>query len=125
MLRADAVSFGYGDSGFLLSDASVAIAPGSLTGLLGPNGCGKTTLLKLLCGVLRPRAGRVLLGERPLTAMTRRELARHVAVVPQETHPAFEYSVTEMVMMGRHRTSARFSSGLRGTWARASMASWC
>jgi iron complex transport system ATP-binding protein len=102
MLRADAVSFGYGDSGFLLSDASVAIAPGSLTGLLGPNGCGKTTLLKLLCGVVRPRSGRVLLGDRPLTAMTRRELARHVAVVPQETHPAFEYSVTEMVMMGRH-----------------------
>jgi iron complex transport system ATP-binding protein len=102
MLRADAVSFGYGDNGFLLSDASVAIAPGSLTGLLGPNGCGKTTLLKLLCGVLRPRSGRVLLGDRPLVAMTRRELARHIAVVPQETHPAFDYSVMDMVLMGRH-----------------------
>jgi iron complex transport system ATP-binding protein len=102
MLRADAVSFGYGDSGFLLTDVSVAITPGSLTGLLGPNGCGKTTLLKLLSGVLRPRSGRVLLGDRPLAAMTRRDLARHVAVVPQETHPAFEYSVTEMVLMGRH-----------------------
>src|SRR5258705_4973819 len=102
MLRADAVSFGYGDSGFLLSDASVAITPGSLTGLLGPNGCGKTTLLKLLCGVLRPRSGCVTLGDRPLAAMTRRDLARHIAVVPQETHPAFEYSVTEMVLMGRH-----------------------
>ena len=43
-----------------------------------------------------------MLGERPLTMLTRRELARHVAVVPQETHPAFEYSVTEMVLMGRH-----------------------
>jgi ABC-type cobalamin/Fe3+-siderophores transport system ATPase subunit len=102
MLRAESVSFGYGESGFLLSDASVAVAPGSLTGLLGPNGCGKTTLLKLLCGVLRPRSGRVVLGDRPLTTLTRRELARHVAVVPQETHPAFEYSVTEMVLMGRH-----------------------
>jgi iron complex transport system ATP-binding protein len=102
MLRADAVSFGYGDSGFLLTDVSVAITPGSLTGLLGPNGCGKTTLLKLLSGVLRPRSGRVLLGDLPLAAMTRRELARRVAVVPQETHPAFEYSVTEMVLMGRH-----------------------
>src|SRR2546421_9582818 len=102
MLRAESVSFGYGEGGFLLSDASVAIAPGSLTGLLGPNGCGKTTLLKLLCGVLRPRSGRVMLGDRPLTTLTRREMARHVAVVPQETHPAFEYSVTEMVLMGRH-----------------------
>ncbi len=102
MLRADAVSFGYGDSGFVLADVSVAITPGSLTGLLGPNGCGKTTLLKLLSGVLRPQRGRVLLGDRPLAAMPRRELARHIAVVPQETHPAFDYSVTEMVLMGRH-----------------------
>jgi iron complex transport system ATP-binding protein len=101
MLRAEHISFGY-DDGFSLQDATVAITPGSLTGLLGPNGCGKTTLLKLLCGVLRPQSGGVQLGDRPLESMTRRELARHVAVVPQETHPAFEYSVLEMVLMGRH-----------------------
>src|SRR6185295_14849285 len=101
MLRAENVSFGY-EGGFSLDDATVAVTPGSLTGLLGPNGCGKTTLLKLLCGVLRPQRGRVTLGDRPLESMTRRELARHVAVVPQETHPAFDYSVLEMVLMGRH-----------------------
>ena len=103
MLRAEGVSFAYGaDTAFSLSGATVAITPGSLTGLLGPNGCGKTTLLKLLCGVLRPQSGRVMLGERPLASMARRELARHIAVVPQETHPAFEYNVMEMVLMGRH-----------------------
>jgi iron complex transport system ATP-binding protein len=101
MLRAESVSFGY-DGGFTLSDASVDITAGSLTGLLGPNGCGKTTLLKLLSGVLRPRSGRVMLGDRVLSSMTRRELARHVASVPQETHPAFDYTVMEMVLMGRH-----------------------
>jgi iron complex transport system ATP-binding protein len=101
MLRAESVSFGY-DGGFTLADVSVAIPAGSLTGLLGPNGCGKTTLLKLLSGVLRPRTGRVMLGDRALTAMTRRQLARHIASVPQETHPAFDYSVMEMVLMGRH-----------------------
>ena len=101
MLRAESVSFGY-DGGFTLNDVSVTIPAGSLTGLLGPNGCGKTTLLKLLSGVLRPRTGRVMLGDRALTSMTRRELARHVASVPQETHPAFDYSVMEMVLMGRH-----------------------
>ena len=101
MLRADNVSFAYG-GGFALHDASVAIAPGAITGLLGPNGCGKTTLLKLLCGVLRPQHGRVLLEDRPLESMPRRDLARRVAVVPQETHPAFEYTVLEMTLMGRH-----------------------
>jgi ABC-type cobalamin/Fe3+-siderophores transport system ATPase subunit len=101
MLRADNVSFGY-EGGFSLRDATVTVAPGSLTGLLGPNGCGKTTLLKLLCGVLRPHAGQVLLGEHAIESMTRRGLARRVAVVPQETHPAFDYSVLEMVLMGRH-----------------------
>src|SRR5215475_12442139 len=101
MLRAESVSFGY-DGGFALSDASVAISAGSLTGLLGPNGCGKTTLLKLLSGVLRPQSGRVMFGDRVLSSMTRRELARHVASVPQETHPAFDYTVMEMVLMGRH-----------------------
>ena len=101
MLRAESVSFGY-SGGFTLTDATVTIAAGAVTGLLGPNGCGKTTLLKLLCGVLHPRSGRVMIGERTLASMTRRELARHVAVVPQETHPAFEYTVLEMVLMGRH-----------------------
>jgi iron complex transport system ATP-binding protein len=101
MLQAESVAFGY-DGGFRLSDASVVIAAGSLTGLLGPNGCGKTTLLKLLSGVLRPRSGRVMLGDRVLSSMTRRELARHIASVPQETHPAFDYTVMEMVLMGRH-----------------------
>ena len=101
MLRAESVSFGY-DGGFTLADVSVTIPAGSLTGLLGPNGCGKTTLLKLLSGVLRPRTGRVMLGDRALTSMTRRELARHIASVPQETHPAFDYTVMEMVLMGRH-----------------------
>jgi len=104
MLRAEAVSFGYAGerTAFSLADVSVEITPGSLTGLLGPNGCGKTTLLKLLCGVLRPHGGAVTLDDRPLSSFTRRELARHVAVVPQETHPAFEYSAMEMVLMGRH-----------------------
>jgi iron complex transport system ATP-binding protein len=122
-LHAESVSFGYAhDTGsFSLHEVSVDIAPGSLTGLLGPNGCGKTTLLKLLCGVLRPQHGEVTIGGstspddalggiRPtsLQSLSRRELARHVAVVPQETHPAFDYSVLEMVLMGRHPHLGQF-----------------
>jgi iron complex transport system ATP-binding protein len=107
MLHASDLSYGYSTRAdqarpFLLSDVSVAVARGSLTGLLGPNGCGKTTLLKLLSGVLRPQAGSVALNEAPLAGLSRRQVARHMAVVPQETHPAFDYTVMEMVLMGRH-----------------------
>ena len=87
---------------FTLHAATVSVPQGSLTGLLGPNGCGKTTLLKMLSGVLQPQQGRVLLGAASLASMTRRDAARRIAVVPQETHPAFDYSVIEMVLMGRH-----------------------
>jgi iron complex transport system ATP-binding protein len=87
---------------FALRDVSLAIPRGRLTGLLGPNGCGKTTLLKLLAGALAPQHGVVTLDGRPLAAMSRRAIARHLAVVPQETHPAFDFTVMEMVLMGRH-----------------------
>jgi iron complex transport system ATP-binding protein len=106
-LSASSVSFAYrvragGESTFALRDVSVAVAPGSLTALLGPNGCGKTTLLKLLSGVIAPHTGEVTLAGQRLAGMPRREIARRVAVVPQETHPAFDFTALEMVLMGRH-----------------------
>src|SRR5262245_11051890 len=100
MLSIDRVSFGYSD--FDLREVSVEIPRGSFTGLLGPNGCGKTTLLKLMSGVLKPQSGEVRLEGEPIERLARRQLARRIAVVPQETHPAFDYTVMEMVLMGRH-----------------------
>jgi iron complex transport system ATP-binding protein len=85
-----------------LRDVSLTVAPGAFVGLLGPNGCGKTTLLKLLSGVVSPDSGRVDIAGQPLASMSRRDAARRIAVVPQETHPAFEFTVMEMVLMGRH-----------------------
>jgi len=106
MLRASDVSFAYparrGVPPPIVRGVTLDVARGSLTGLLGPNGCGKTTLLKLLSGVLAPDAGEVTLGGARMTTLTRREVARRIAVVPQETHPAFDYTVMEMVLMGRH-----------------------
>jgi len=106
-LVADRVSYTYnrrtsGEPVPAVRDISVRIARASLTGLIGPNGCGKTTLLKLLAGVLAPNSGTVSLDGRALTTMSRRHIARRIAVVPQETHPAFEYTVLEMALMGRH-----------------------
>ena len=106
-LAADRVSYTYNRRAGVepvnaVCDVSVRIQRGSLTGLIGPNGCGKTTLLKLLGGVLTPDSGVVALDGRDLASMSRRNVARRIAVVPQETHPAFEYSVIEMALMGRH-----------------------
>jgi iron complex transport system ATP-binding protein len=99
------VSFRYGsdrDVRLALADVSFEIARGAIVGLLGPNGSGKTTLLKLLSGVLRPRSGSVRLFGTSIDVLSRRALARRVAVVPQETHPTFDYTVLELVLMGRY-----------------------
>jgi len=71
-------------------------------GILGPNGSGKTTLLRILAGVLRPSRGHVLLDGNDLSRTSRPLLARRMAVVPQETHLAFDYTVLEVVLMGRY-----------------------
>jgi iron complex transport system ATP-binding protein len=113
-LAVDHVSFSYAAPGrrratrAALDDVSLSVAQGSLTGLLGANGCGKSTLLKLLSGVLAPDRGAVSLAGRGLRRIPRRELARQVAVVPQETQPAFDYTVIEMALMGRHPHLGRF-----------------
>jgi iron complex transport system ATP-binding protein len=104
LLRVDSVSFGYASRrgpGFALQDVSLDVERGSLTGLLGPNGCGKTTLLSIVAGIQRPERGSVLLDRVNVARLTRRQLAQRLALVPQETHPAFDYSVLEMVLMGR------------------------
>ena len=93
---------GRDDRGFSLSALSLDIERGSLTGLLGPNGCGKTTLLRLMAGVLRPQHGAITVDGDAVDRLPRRQLGRRVAIVPQETHPAFDYTVLEMVLMGRH-----------------------
>ncbi len=81
---------------------TLSVENGAIVGLLGPNGSGKTTLLRLLAGTLRPERGDVRLDAVSLTAMARKEVARRIAVVPQETHLAFDYSVLEVALMGRY-----------------------
>jgi iron complex transport system ATP-binding protein len=102
LLSARNVSFGYPRASHrAVGGVSLDVSRGAFVGILGPNGSGKTTLLKLLGALLTPSAGEVALDDRPLASWTRRELARRIAVVPQEMHPAFDYSVLEMALMGR------------------------
>jgi iron complex transport system ATP-binding protein len=102
-LAVEKVSFAYDNHTRPVVDGvSLSVSRGAIVGLLGPNGSGKTTLLRLLSGTLVPDRGRVLLDGQAIAGMSRRDLARRIAVVPQETHSAFDYSALEIVMMGRY-----------------------
>lgn len=100
LIHIENLSFGYGGQS-LLYGLAASVRHGEMVGLLGPNGSGKTTLLKLLSGVLRPQGGRVLLDGRDLAAWGRREVARRIAVVPQELQVPFAFTVEQMVALGR------------------------
>lgn len=79
----------------------VAIETGTVTMLLGPNGCGKTTLFRTLMGLLPAQGGRVLLDGRPLADLDRTTIARRIAYVPQVAQGYFPFTVLDVVMMGR------------------------
>lgn len=99
------LSFAYGRGAherLVLADVSLDVSRGSIVGLLGPNGSGKTTLLRLMSGVLSPHGGAVRLDGQPIGRIARRDLAKRVAIVPQETRATFDFTVLEMVLMGRY-----------------------
>jgi iron complex transport system ATP-binding protein len=86
----------------VLSGVDLEIAAGSLQLVAGRNGAGKSTLLRVLSGVLAPAAGSVTWQGRALAGMHRKERARAIALVPQESDSAFEFTGRELTAMGRH-----------------------
>lgn len=87
----------------LLEAVSVDLAPGALVGLIGPNGAGKSTLLRCLAGLLRPDSGTVTLDGTALADLPPRERGRHIGYLPQSFHPAWDYTVQEVVELGASR----------------------
>ena len=100
LLAGEKIMFAYGDHA-ILHGVDVDLHRGDLVALLGPNGSGKTTLLKILCGILPPRGGRLWLDGGDLAAIRRREIARRIALVPQELIAPFAFTAREMVSLGR------------------------
>jgi len=99
-LCASALDFGY--PGHVVGRGlDLALAPGEVLCVLGPNGAGKSTLFRTLLGLLPPLGGRVSAGGRDLASLTRAEIAREVAYVPQASASYFDFSLAEMVEMGR------------------------
>ena len=101
-LAAEDAFFSFPGNPLVVNGVSARVPRGGLAGILGPNGSGKTTLLRLLGGLLRPSSGRIVLDGVDLHAIPRAQIARRIAVVPQETQLAFEYTVLEMATMGRY-----------------------
>ena len=103
------ICFSYEDRD-LFSGISLALSTGGFHGILGPNGSGKTTLLDLVTGHLKPDSGTILLDGRPLDDMSAAELAQKCALVPQDFHMNFPFTVGQVVMMGRYPHLGRFSA---------------
>jgi len=130
LVELRAVEFGYPVPAarrarpFHLAPLTLSVAPGEVLGVIGPNSAGKTTLIRLLTRVVRPSAGEILLGGRPLAALPAAHLAREVAVVPQELPQAFPFTVEQLVLMGRypHDPGRYFEGDADREIARAAMA---
>ncbi len=108
LFAIDSLFAGYDDRD-VLHGLSLNLAAGRFYGLVGPNGSGKTTLLDLMLGTLAPRQGTILFRGRGVERYPRRALARELALVPQEFAINFDFTVFEVVMMGRHPHIPRFA----------------
>jgi iron complex transport system ATP-binding protein len=92
----------------LFDKMNFSLRPGDMSALIGPNGVGKTTLLGMICGLLRQDSGTVVLNGRPISNWNRKELSRTVALVPQTLHVPFPFRVEEIVAQGRVPYLGRF-----------------
>lgn len=101
-LAARGVSFGYGAGDATLRDVSVSFEAGTVTAVIGPNGVGKSTLLRLLSGALAPWSGEILLHGQALGETPARARAAHLAFVSQRPTVAGPYSVEQVVRFGRY-----------------------
>ena len=93
---------------------SLELPAGRFIGIIGPNGCGKTTLLDLICRHRSPQRGSIRYGDQPLNAYGKRALARQIALVPQDYGIRFPFSVEEVVLMGRYPHTPRFGAPSAG-----------
>ena len=111
-IETENLFFSYGEKK-LLAGISLKLEPGRFTVMLGPNGGGKSTLLKLLTGELRPDSGKVLLDGRPVGEYPGRERAKRLGVVLQTAPPALDFTVREYVLTGRSARMSPFSPASR------------
>jgi iron complex transport system ATP-binding protein len=113
LLEFAQTSFHYGDR-LILNDISASVSNGECVALVGPNGVGKTTLLRLAAGTLSPRVGEVRLLGQPLKNLTQRSIARSIGLVPQNVDVPFAFTVEQFIEQGR-TPFLRMFGGLQAT----------
>lgn len=107
MLKLENVNLSYGKS-IIVTDISLSATRGEMLGIIGPNGSGKSTLVRGMCRILRPTKGRVLIDNQDIAHISRIELAKLVAVVPQTPNLPDTFTAFEIVLMGRTPHLGRF-----------------
>ena len=103
------ISFSYGDNK-VIDNVSLHLEPGRFYGIIGPNGCGKSTFLDLLSGHSKPAEGSVFFMEQDLAKYSKKALSRLIALVPQNFYINFSFTAKEIVLMGRYPHIPRFSA---------------
>jgi iron complex transport system ATP-binding protein len=107
LLNVDGVECRYG-SVKVLEDVSLSVKGGDFVGILGPNGSGKTTLLKSISRTLKPHKGTILLNEADIYSLKSVDVAKQMAVVPQDSSIGFSFAALDVVLMGRNPHMTRF-----------------
>jgi iron complex transport system ATP-binding protein len=108
ILETKNLAAGY-DGGFVIRDITLAVGPGEFVAILGKNGSGKSTLVKAVQNLLANVRGTVLCGGEDVFRMGPRRIAARIAYVPQLAEPVFEYTVGEIVLMGRFARQGRLA----------------
>ena len=106
-LEVNNISFGY-NGGETLKDISFKVKDGEFVSIIGPNGSGKSTLLKLINNLYKPKEGSIFIYGKEVSSYKARDLAKKVALVPQDTNIEYEFPVEDIVLMGRHPYIGRF-----------------
>jgi iron complex transport system ATP-binding protein len=124
MFRLTDIRFGFPACPEFLGPVSLRVENGDCCGIVGPNGAGKSTLLRLMAGLLKPKSGRIELNGQAITALPTRERARKIAFLPQRVAIDADFTVREVVLMGRfpHRSMGLFDSAEDYEIADAAMA---